>query len=397
MPLFYDEPFLHECDATVLEVRADGESGGDAVLLDRTLFYPEGGGQPCDLGTVAGYPVVAVIHDGGEILHYLGKAPDGIVLQEIVKGGVVRCVLDAGRRRDHSEQHTAQHLLSATILRLLGGPTRSFHLGERYSSIDVDLSSMDRVDTDGIEDAVLSVIRNDYPIITHLCPPENPAAFPLRRKPPEDEDVLRILEIDGIDFTPCAGTHLCGTGSIGAFRILKAEKYKGMTRVYFVAGGRAYADYRRLTGIVRESAAVNGTAEDDVVSATAALSNRNRELEAALKSALDAAATAEAKSIASGVPAGAPVIVSLPDGDFAGAMRLAKALSGLGLAAVVASGLDLKAAASCPDGGNLSALLKPLMLESGGKGGGGPTFFQAAFEESRRLAEFMEGAACRLK
>ena len=325
-------------------------------------------------------------------------------------------MVDSNRRRDHSEQHTAQHLLSATVLRILGGPTKSFHLGERYSSIDVDLPVMDRADADAIEAAVLEVIRDDYPVITHLCPPEDVEAFPLRRKPPAGEDILRILEIDGIDFTPCAGTHLRSTGAIAAFRILKTEKYKGMTRIYFVAGGRALVDHLRLAALVRDTAAAAGCAEDDLAAFMTGAMGKTARLEGELKATLDQLAALEIKAVLDGLPgtAGQPgmagidamelgqdsgalagfMLLLCPDREYASASRLAKAGATLGRSTIAVSLADSKIAAatatSTDDGGpDLGKVLKPLMLSHGGKGGGS-SFFQAAFAGPRELASFID-------
>ncbi|MBP7262881.1 MAG: alanyl-tRNA editing protein [Spirochaetia bacterium] len=386
-PLFYDEPSTDSCAARVLGLRP--VTGGLGVILDRSPFYPEGGGQPCDLGTLAGLPLRFVGYEGDDIVHVVADTAEARSALE--PGQTATCVLDRARRRDHSEQHTAQHLLSATVLRLLGGPTTSFHLGEQYSSIDVDLPAMDRVDADAVEDAVLDVIREDYPIVTHVCPPEDPASFPLRRKPPEGEAVIRILEIDGIDYTPCAGTHLASAGRIGLFRILRAEKYKGMTRVYFVAGGRAFADYRALADGARKAAAVLGVAEGDHAAAVATLSDKAREMELKLRQALDAASAAEAARLAAAAPELG--LLSARAQDVAGAKRLAKALASAGRVALVRSDAEPKCVAAGPDGSrDIGAVLKPLCLARGGKGGGGPSLFQAAFPDQASLDRFTADA-----
>jgi alanyl-tRNA synthetase len=404
--LFYDRPSLLEADALIV-LSVPTASGQLVLELDQTPFYPEGGGQPFDLGTINGQRVVSVIKQYDRIIHTIEA--DGADSSLFASGSRARCVVDAARRLDHSRQHTAQHLLSATVLRLLGAPTKSFHLGERYSTIDVDTPVMDRADADTVETAVLEVIRDDYPIITHLCPPEDPDTFPLRRKPPTDAEVLRILEIDGIDYTPCAGTHLQSSGAILAFRILKTEKYKGMTRIYFLAGERAQDDYMRLAASVRQAAAVAGCAEDDVPAFMAGAMEKTVRLESELKGALDGLAIFEMKAVLDGLPGGPGipgieatvleqgsgalagfVLLRCTDRDYAGVARLAKAGAVCGRSTMAASLGDAKIAASTTvNGTDLGKLLKPLLQIHGGKGGGS-SFFQAAFAGSGELSVFLE-------
>ncbi len=392
--LFYEDPAVCDCDATILELRESAD-GGKGLVLDISPFYPEGGGQPCDLGSIQGLPLRQVSYEGDDIVHYL--APGLGAAMYFRPGQRVRCSLDERRRRDHTEQHTAQHLLSATVLRLLGGPTKSFHLGEDYCSVDIDLPLIAREDADAVELAVLDAIRESYAVITHLCPPEDASSFPLRRKPPEGETQLRILEIDGLDYTPCAGTHLRNTAELGAFRLLRSEKYKGMTRLYFLAGLRAYADYRALAAELRLAAAAAGTHERGVAAALAEALDANKALGFRLKEAQEAEAAASARLMSLGQPDG-PVSLILGDVDFQGAMRLAKALASEGRLALIASGADHKLALAAPAGGpDLASALKDILKESGAKGGGNASFFQAAFGERQALERFMEEALCRLR
>jgi alanyl-tRNA synthetase len=413
--LYYDKPEAQDVDAAVLSVSPGSPDGSvSEVTLDRTPFYPEGGGQPWDLGTIAGLALASVIERDGEPVHIFPCNTASLAVAGMAPGQRVRCRVDGARRRDHTEQHTAQHLLSATVLRLLGAATKSFHLGERYSSIDVDIPIMDRADADAVEAAVLEVVRDDYPVTTHLCPPEDVESFPLRRRPPAGEDILRILEIDGMDFTPCAGTHLRNTGAIHAFRILKTEKYKGMTRIYFLAGGRAQADYAKLAVSVRDAAAAAGCAEDDVALVMTNLMDRTTRLENELRASLDQIAALEMHvlvdklpgtaasggaaitagidvaelSLGSSLVAGA-LLLLCHDRDYAGAARLAKAGAALGRSTIAVSLADSKIAAAAVDSGPaLGKLLKPLMLAHGGKGGGSG-FFQAAFPGVPELEAFI--------
>lgn len=384
--LYYEQPQARECQARVQSVLTDGDVL--VVELDRTILYPDGGGQPCDRGLLAGLPVSEVREsDDGRILHRVeAKAPGAGTL---TIGASVTISLDWPRRLDHSQQHSAQHLLSATILRLCGGPTRSFHLGERYSVIDVDLPALPWEDALAVEDQVLRVIRENWPMVTHVCPPEDASTFPLRRKPPEGEEVLRIVEIDGLDFTPCCGTHLQSTGQLGLFRILRTEKYKGMTRVYFVAGERAYADYRGLASASRETAVALGVGEDGIAEGARSMAARLRMLELEAGSLKNQLAAFRARELAERLPK-ATVAVAL-DWSFDETLAAARALAELGRLALLGSLPELKAVAAAPNAAAaLGQRLKETAASHGGRGGGGPTLFQAAFADAAAMKAFLE-------
>jgi len=304
-------------------------------------------------------------------------------------------VVDVDRRREHSEQHTAQHLLSSVLLRLKGAATLSFHLGEHYSSIDLDIAPLERSEADTVEDEVLRIIRDDYRVITHLCPPENAATFPLRKEPSVETGVLRVVEIDGLEYSACCGTHVGSTAALGLFRIAKVEKYKVGCRVHFLAGGRAFADYRRLASLVRDAALAAGAPEDEVAAAMTAGKDRIKALERNLDEARDAAAAAESRAINASLPAG--TVAFAESGGFDAASRLARALARLGRVSVVSCPAELKIVTCSPAPSEpgfmpVDAVYGLLAKQMGGSGGGGKTFFQAAFPDGVSLESFMSSA-----
>jgi len=383
--LYYENVDRAECEARILE-RAEWK-GRPAVLLDRTVFYPEGGGQPCDLGDISGVEVLDVQERNGEIHHVLASAlPDG--------DETVVCHIEALRRRDHAEQHTGQHLLSATILRLAGGATVSFHLGHEYSTVDINLPDLARETLDAIEDAIAAIIRENHNVVIHECPPEKLSDFPLRRPPPQGEEALRIVDIDGLDYSACCGTHLPNTGRIGALHILRAEKYKGMTRVYFVAGQRARLDARRTVALAREAARILSCGENDVPERAARAMDRVKELEAQFAIARGERAEAEAKIFLLDAPKTGTLILPMSDRSYEEIVDAAKAVaSAAGRPAAAASRTAFRAVAVAPDASfKLGERLKPVMSEAGGKGGGGAAQFQAQFPDESSLMKFLETA-----
>lgn len=381
--LYYERPELYAIEAEVLAV--DGSEESPELILDRTIFFPGGGGQSCDLGSIGDKAVVAVAEREGVIRHRLhGACP-------FRAGDRVRLDVDAERRVDYSRQHTAEHLVASVASRLLGARTVSVHFGPERSLIDFDLPSISDEDLEAVEEEVDRIIAEDYPIRVHLCPPEDIASFPLRRDAPAGEELLRVVEIDGLDFTPCCGLHRSSTAALRLVRLLGSERYKGMTRVYFVAGSRAAADYRALSRIARASARLLGTSESSLPEAVAREAERLRVLELENGALLRERASMEAAAAKAGKAAAPFVARRYADRSAASLMETAKAFAAAGMTALLASLPELTVQVLSPDSSlGLGERLKKPLSASGGKGGGGANSFRAVLPDAESLALFME-------
>lgn len=379
--------------ATLLEIReVDGRL---AAVTDLTNFYPEGGGQSSDHGTIeaAAGPCIAVTDvqaSGDEILHFFDSA-----VATALKPGPVVLRRDALRRRDSAVQHSAQHLLSATLLRLYGAPTVSMHLGEGTNTIDVEDPNLAEADLTTAEEAVQDIIEEDYPIIIHYCPPEDIDAFPLRKKPPAGEEVIRVVELDGYDYSPCCGIHLASTGPIGMVKILGAEKYKGMTRISFIAGRRVLRSFRVLRAAAEAASRTLKVPLEELGRGTAAAAERSAALDRTVLTLREQLASMEAERLAAAAPAGAAVLVaSYNDRGMDEALRVGRALQKLSSAVVlVASSPERKAAALCSRRDlDLRPAMRELFAAHRGTGGGGPSFYQGAFSSHADLQAFLAAA-----
>lgn len=391
---YYEYAGAEPAAARILEVRPCGNDRA-AVILDRTIFYPEGGGQSADRGTLDGRALLDVREEGEEILHILA-ALDGAALSP----GPVSLVLDAPRRRDFTVSHTAQHLLSGTILRICGKPTVSMRLGEETCTIDVDSPEFSGETLLAAEDAAAAAIEEDHPVIIHLCPPEDLKSFPLRKVPPSGEEVIRVVEIRGNDFSPCCGTHLKSTGQIGMLRIIGAEKYKGMTRITFIAGRRVLRDSRLLRQNGETVSRALKVPVPETGAAVLALLEKTARLERRLKALEEEAALGRARELLreAGLAdgdgegeAGRVLVRSFPDTEMDELLRVGRAAQGLTVAVIVlASEREKKFAAFCSRrGADIRALLKGPLEARGGRGGGSASFFQGLFPDAGSLAEFM--------
>ena len=219
--LYYSDSHLIEFDARVVDV-TDRVSGWTAVVLDRTAFYPTGGGQPSDTGTLNSSCVVECIDDGDNgVLHVVqGAAP--------ARDAVVRGRVDWSRRLDHIQQHTGQHILSQALVKLFNAPTKSFRVMDASCEIDVELNNPT---TEVIERAVElanNVIWEDRSITVLNVTPEQAAELPLRKESAREGE-LRLIEIEGFDLTPCGGTHAVRTGEVGMIAVRSWLRAKGMT------------------------------------------------------------------------------------------------------------------------------------------------------------------------
>lgn len=238
--LYHEDPYRSAFSAQVLSCTPAGEQWD--VVLDQTCFYPTSGGQPNDLGLLGGRPVLDVREDesDGTVIHVVG----GPV------AGDVACEVDLDRRQDHSVQHTGQHLLSGAFERLFDAETVSWHLGSESCTVDLTIENLTLEQVEQIETECNRVIRECLPVVTHLVDQAGLAAMPLR-KPPKVTENIRIVEIQGYDWSPCGGTHVRNTGELGLLKVKSWEKYKKTSRVEFLVGPRALRDYMTVDVITR--------------------------------------------------------------------------------------------------------------------------------------------------
>jgi alanyl-tRNA synthetase len=284
--LYFDDSYLTDFEAKV--VRREARAGRPALVLDRTAFYPESGGQPADRGTIDGAAVLDVQEDGEDIVH---------VLEKDVPGNTIRGRIDWSLRFDRMQQHSGQHILSQAFLEVLKGETRSFHLGDDVSTLEIGLAQVAEPDLDRVERAANAVVFEDRPVKTYFVSGEAIAAVPLRR-PPKKEGTIRIVEVEGFDYSACGGTHVRRTGEVGLIKVTRWEKIRGNIRFDFVCGGRALADFSLKNRVLRQLGGMFSVGEKDVpVSVEKALADLKAQKKTA-RDRLEQLAGYEAREIA---------------------------------------------------------------------------------------------------
>lgn len=396
--LYYADSHLLEFEARVVSV-SETADGRAAVTLDRTAFYPTGGGQPTDTGTLGGARVVECVDvEAGGVLHVCeGDVP--------AEGQTVTGRVDWPRRLDHMQQHTGQHILSQAFVELYGAQTRSFRMTEDACEVDVEL---DDPSDEKVERAVRranEIVWGDRPVRVHSVTAEEAARLPLR-KDSAREGELRVVEIEGFDFSPCGGTHAASTGEVGVVVARQWERAKGLVRVTFAAGVRAFEDYARANRTARAAAALFSVGRDEAAEAAARLQEENRQLQRRLRAAEEVAARAEARELyeeAAGSSASdeeRPVVVAraFEGRDAEGLRRLASALAAHARAVALLGSVEggaarLVFARSAEAPGDMNALMRAACQTLGGRGGGRPDMAQGGGQHVERLAEALEAAA----
>lgn len=283
--LYNENPYLKEFEAEVIDVLPIDDKYG--LVLDRTAFYPEGGGQPHDTGSLDEVSVLQVIEKGGELLHIVDRQPQS----KTVKG-----LVDWSRRFDHMQQHTGQHILSACFEKLLNGSTDSFHLGKDIVSIEINIESFSEKDAENIESMANHIVFSNLPVTASIVTDEELQSIPLRKKPKVTENI-RIVEVKGIDYSPCGGTHVGATGEVGLIKIKSWEKCKGGIRFTFVCGYRALRDYslqNLITSAIGEKLSVR---DIDIVEAVGKLQTDYKNTQKQLSNATQELLQHEARAI----------------------------------------------------------------------------------------------------
>ena len=246
---------------------------GPAVQLDQTAFYPTGGGQAHDTGTLNGIPVLDVWSDAEGAIWQLLAQP---LATEQVTGE-----LNWERRFDHIQQHTGQHLLSAALLKQLGATTLSIHFGSAENTLDTEYANLSWEQAYTVADEVNRIIWENRAVSTPFVTSAELAEFDLRRQPQVTGNI-RLVNITGYDVTPCGGTHAEYTGEIGLLKITGLTSYKGGTRISFLCGERALRDYRRARRLLRQVSLELTTAQDELPAAIERLQAETQESQRAL-------------------------------------------------------------------------------------------------------------------
>lgn len=287
--LFKEDVYMKEAEAVITSL-AEANGRRTAVTLDKTIFFPTGGGQSCDKGTIAGFQVVDVYEDekADDIVHVLDCSPEDIEgLAAYKEQNGVPLILDWEHRFDNMQRHCGEHILSGMFFREYGGVNRGFHMGDQYMTIDISLEAMPEFTTitwemaKHVEECANEAIWQNQPVITrHFDTKKEAENLPLRKALALEKDIT-IVCVGSVenpaDCVACCGTHPATAGQVGLIKIFKVESNKGMFRIYFEAGKRAFLKYQNELDTLTTLANSLSAGTDDVLSKYHAQVEKNKE------------------------------------------------------------------------------------------------------------------------
>ncbi len=288
--LYYQDVMLREFDAHIVSKEID-ELGRHYVVLSNTAFYPTGGGQPHDTGTLNGIDVIDVEKNGEEIRHYMQGD-----ISELK--GIVHGTLNWSRRFDHMQQHAGQHILTAAFVELFDAQTVSFHLGSEHVTIDIAVDTLTEQQLAAAEARANEVILENRPIETTWITENELVHYHLRKEVAVAGDI-RLVIIPNYDYNGCGGTHPTSTGQVNAIKILGTEKMKGNVRVSFVCGQRVLHELAMRKKVLGDVARQLSVPEVEAATALTKILSAQKHTERALVAAKEELLTYEAKALVS--------------------------------------------------------------------------------------------------
>ena len=372
--LYYADPFLKTFTATVLDCQPD--KNGFVVTLDRTAFYPEGGGQPADQGTLDGAAVTDVHEKNGVVLHNVDSA--------VEIGKTVTGVIDWARRFDHMQQHSGEHICSGLICGRYHCDNVGFHMGTDMVTIDfnADIPWEELLE---IEAQANQYIYEDHPIDIQFHQGAELDAIDYRSKKPLEGDV-RIVAFPGADCCACCGTHVLRSGQVGLVKFLSVQKFREGVRIELLCGKRAL-DY--LSRTWEQAKTIGQRLSVKPVDAAAAVERLEHELSAAKLRCAQMEESVFA-AIAQEQAGKGDVLLFQPPMKPDSVRKLADAAAKTcgGLAAVFAGeGIHYAYALGRADGQDISAQVKAMNAALHGRGGGRNGFAQGSVEAERSAIE----------
>jgi alanyl-tRNA synthetase len=399
--LYYHNSFLYDFDAEISEVT---ENPRPALILDRTAFYPTSGGQVFDTGTItAGDAELKVTEvadtEDGRVVHYL-EAP----VKDIKPGTKIHGQIDATRRRDHMQQHSGQHVLSAAFVRLHNMPTVSFHMADDYCSIDLATPTLTKEQIESAERMANEIILENRPVGIRFVTREEAASLGLRKIPVADRNELRIIDIRDWDLSACGGTHVNQTGQIGCILLRKTEKVRQGWRVEFVAGQRTVATARHDFTALTEAAALFSAHIYDVPQQVSNSLDEIRTLRKQREQSQEELATAQAAALLAETPEGGgrKVIVRTFKGRELAFVKLfaqqltRQSTQAVALLATILPQASLVFAQSPGQPFDMGALMKETMAQLGGRGGGSKDMAQGGLPGSAMIEDVLSVARAKL-
>ncbi|MGV3465193.1 MAG: alanyl-tRNA editing protein [Heyndrickxia sp.] len=378
--LFYIEPKMFEWSTAITSIQEVNNK--IIVTLAETAFYPTGGGQPHDIGYLDSIKVLDVFEENDEIYHTLETKPVNTA---------VHCKIDAKRRIDHTQHHTGQHLLSAVCIELFDAHTLSFHLGEVTVTIDLDVPELTENQLKAIEEKANEYIYDNKAVKTYIVTEDELSSIPIRKIPDVKGDI-RIVEIEGLDYSACCGTHVKRTAEIGLIKLIKTEKQRGNIRLHFLCGFRAIIDYQEKHDILTALTKNLSTSKEDIIARIDKLESEKKDMQRKLDAALSENAHFLAQDLLQSNQEGV-IVKSFPEKSIQDLQVLSRQLiANTDKMIVLASLLDKRCLIQHNGKSDFHCgqFVKENISSFNGKGGGSSNHAQVTFSSESDMAAFME-------
>ena len=386
--LYYEDPYLTTFTASIIKKEPE------YVIISETAFYPTGGGQPCDIGSLNDISVVNVEIIDGEIRHFLAEPLDSQSIE--VKGSI-----NWRRRFDHMQQHAGQHILSAAFAELFQMQTVSFHLGKETATIDLDTTEVTAEQLKKVEELANQIILENRAIETKWVTENELTQYKLRKATSIKEDI-RLVIIPDFDYNACGGTHPSSTGQVGSIKILQTEKQKRHIRVEFVCGKRVLTQLDRKQDVLLSLISKLSSPEEKLVDTANNLLHTNKNLEKLLNEHKQELLKFEAKELLK-QSINDIVGVTFENRTIQDLQRLARFLveeSPSSLCVLVSHNeekLQIVTARGTNREESMKALLLQLLPLINGKGGGNDTLAQGGGEAALSSTELLNKALTYIK
>lgn len=422
--IFKNDPYLKSLESSVLSSNCDDKIA--KLTLRATIFFPTGGGQSCDKGFIKfnenKYPVIDVYEEDDEIIHVISKDNPASLWPQ--KNSEVLLEIDWEHRFDNMQRHCGEHILSGVIHKLFNGANKGFHMGEEYITIDIDFSASDSYSkltwemAEKAEFEANKVIWQGSPVHANFFDnPEDASKLPLRKPLAFDEDIS-IVTIGNTsapdDCVACCGTHPDSASEVGLIKIYKIEPNKGMTRIYFEAGKRAFSNYQSQFNTIYAMSLKLSTGTSDILNAYESQISHTNELRNKLSVFRDIAINHEVQNIMAEIPEEKPIhdeatvefvnsvsVFSYTDYSIDDILNIAKKLSqinksnnilknNLVIMVCTHENTVILVSDGNNDDCNCSKLAKIASEKFDGKGGGRPTTARIHFSEKDALDSFIQ-------
>jgi alanyl-tRNA synthetase len=386
--IYYQDPYK-QIITTKLVMQSQDEIGRFYVVLEETIFYPTGGGQPHDTGTINGVHVYEVEEIDGEIRHYVEQPIE--ILNKIVGE------IDWDRRFDHMQQHSGQHLLSAAFEEVYGYKTVSFHLGKELCTIDLEIKNLNEEEANQTEDLANKIILENRLIETKWITDAELSHYSLRKELSVSENI-RLVIIPNFDYNGCGGTHPNSTGQISAIKILNWEKHKNYIRLYFVCGKRVLKQLHEKQSVIQSLTSILNSPQGHMKETAKRILEQSKDLEKTVVELMAELLQYEARSHIANIQiiqerkVVQAIFKNRPISELQQLARSIISLTNDVLVLLISENedkLQLVCSRSKEINGNMNQLLKGVLPVINGRGGGNDSFAQGGGERTISAEQLM--------